>query len=128
MDESKIKLQDKKDNQTANFDKYRASKGINFNSSDTTINEVIDMSEYISRKEFEQYEKRIDAQFDTINSKIDNLPNLLADKITISLNQYEKDIKRDSKENRKAIITWILSGTGILIALAGLIGRVVGLY
>ncbi|KTT79868.1 hypothetical protein NS202_12115 [Mammaliicoccus sciuri] len=128
MSNQKDILQTLKDRKNIDLSQYKKAAGFEIPIDSNIKNEVSDMSEYISRKEFEQYEKRIDDQFATINTKIDNLPNTLADKITIALNQYEKEIKRDSKENRKAVITWILSGTGILIALAGLIGRVIGLY
>lgn len=47
------------------------------------------MSEYVTRNEFEQYEKRVDERFDTLNNKIDHLPNIIQDKITISMNNLE---------------------------------------
>jgi seryl-tRNA synthetase len=121
MSEEKIKLQNKKDSQPANFNKYRASKGININNSNNTVNEVIDMSEFIGRKEFEQFEKRIDDKFDTINSKIDNLPNILEDKIEKHVNSAKLQL-----------IIWIvgtsIASGGLLIALLTFVAKLFGLY
>lgn len=84
------------------------------------------MSEYVTRNEFEQYEKRVDERFDTLNNKIDHLPNIIQDKITISMNNLERSINETNKKNRKAVITSVLSGVGVLITVAGLIGNILG--
>jgi len=86
------------------------------------------MSEYVTRNEFEQYEKRVDERFDTLNNKIDYLPNIIQDKITISMNNLERSINETNKKNRKAVITSVLSGVGVLITLAGLIGNILGVF
>ncbi|KTT79325.1 hypothetical protein [Mammaliicoccus sciuri] len=86
------------------------------------------MSEYVTRNEFEQYEKRVDERFDTLNNKIDYLPNIIQDKITISMNNLERSINETNKKNRKAVITSVLSGVGVLIAVAGLIGNILGVF
>ena len=55
----------------------KASGSYEFNpNSNSTYEEVYKMSEYIERKEFERYEKRIDEKFDNLNSKIDSLPEI----------------------------------------------------
>ncbi|HCW34963.1 hypothetical protein MTW84_06305 [Mammaliicoccus sciuri] len=86
------------------------------------------MSEYVTRNEFEQYEKRVDERFDTLNNKIDYLPNIIQDKITISMNNLERSINETNKKNRKAVITSVLSGVGVLITVAGLIGNILGVF
>ncbi|MCD3219522.1 hypothetical protein GP484_06555 [Mammaliicoccus sciuri] len=86
------------------------------------------MSEYVTRNEFEQYEKRVDERFDTLNNKNDHLPNIIQDKITISMNNLERSINETNKKNRKAVITSVLSGVGVLITVAGLIGNILGVF
>lgn len=86
------------------------------------------MSEYVTRNEFEQYEKRVDERFDTLNNKIDHLLSIIQDKITISMNNLERSINETNKKNRKAVITSVLSGVGVLITLAGLIGNILGVF
>ncbi|WP_426361106.1 hypothetical protein [Mammaliicoccus sciuri] len=86
------------------------------------------MSEYVTRNEFEQYEKRVDERFDTLNNKIDYLPNIIQDKITISMNNLERSINETNKKNRKAVITSVLTGVGVLITVAGLIGNILGVF
>ncbi|MCD8770012.1 hypothetical protein [Mammaliicoccus sciuri] len=86
------------------------------------------MSEYVTRNEFEQYEKRVDERFDTLNNKIDHLPNIIQDNITISMNNLERSINETNKKNRKAVITSVLSGVGVLITVAGLIGNILGVF
>ncbi|WP_323702982.1 hypothetical protein [Mammaliicoccus sp. Dog046] len=75
------------------------------------------MAEFMTKKEF-----------DKLNEKIDRLPNIIQDKITISMHQFEKNMNETNKRNQKSMITWTLSGIGLLIAFAGLIGNVLGLF
>ncbi|OHS36322.1 hypothetical protein [Staphylococcus sp. HMSC62A08] len=79
------------------------------------------MSGFVDRKEFEQFEKRIDDKFKTLDSKIDDLPNRFNDKLQIALNSQLETFRKESKEDKKSIITWTLSGTGVIIALVSLI-------
>ncbi|WP_159454518.1 hypothetical protein [Staphylococcus cornubiensis] len=88
-----------------------------YQNSRSTYEEVNDMSEYISRKEFEQFEKRIDDNFKHLNSKMDSLPDRFSDKMEIALNQQLEKIRKERKEDKKSIITWSLTGTGIIVAL-----------
>ena len=61
------------------------------------------MSEYIERKEFEQYEKRIDEKFDNLNSKIDALPKIFEDKLEIALGKRAEDEKENVKMTRNQL-------------------------
>lgn len=74
----------------------------------------IDMSNYVSKGEFEQYEKRIDEKLSSINNKIDDIPSKLDSKIEL---HFEK--------MKNSQMKWFI---GVLIALAGLAGRLFGLY
>lgn len=79
------------------------------------------MSEFIERKEFDQFEKRIDDNFQNLNSKIDNLPSMFEDKI-------EKHVSNAKFQ----LVMWII-GTSIatgslLITIIGLGAKLLGLY
>ncbi|MCI2954352.1 hypothetical protein FH178_03890 [Staphylococcus caprae] len=100
----------------------RASGSYEFSPNSTsTYEEVAIMSEFVDRKEFEQFEKRIDDKFKTLDSKIDDLPNRFNDKLQIALNSQLETFRKERKEDKKSIITWTLSGTGVIIALVSLI-------
>ncbi|MEB6170582.1 hypothetical protein MXL81_07825 [Staphylococcus pseudoxylosus] len=128
MSEDKSILQFPKDRKSIDLSAYEKAIGLEISSDFTDKKEVPVMSEYISRKEFEQYEKRIDENFRHLNSKLDSLPNTLTDKITISLNDYENRIRKGRKEDKRSIITWSISGTSLLIAILGLIAKFLGWY
>jgi seryl-tRNA synthetase len=68
----------------------------------------------IDRNEFEQYEKRIDDKFENLNDKINNLPNII-----------ENKIKYQIADMKNTQIKWFI---GTLIVTLGLAGRVFGLY
>ncbi|HAL09007.1 MAG TPA: hypothetical protein DCO67_03445 [Staphylococcus sp.] len=72
------------------------------------------MNEYISRKEFEQFEKRIDDKFDNLNHKIDDLPMKIEDKIKLQIS-----------EMKNTQMKWFI---GTLIAILGVAGKVFGFY
>jgi seryl-tRNA synthetase len=72
------------------------------------------MPNNIDRNEFEQYERRIDDKFENLNDKINNLPNIIEDKIKYQI--------ADMKNTQ---IKWFI---GTLIVTLGLAGRVFGLY
>ncbi|MCT1482578.1 hypothetical protein M3C31_01775 [Staphylococcus hominis] len=96
--------------------------------SNSTYKEVDEMSEYIERKEFEQYEKRIDEKFDNLNSKIDALPELFADKLEIALGKRAEDERKERKDDKKSIIGWSISGTSLIIAFLGILGKAFGWF
>ncbi|RLY84708.1 hypothetical protein D9V10_05010 [Staphylococcus hominis] len=91
--------------------------------SNSTYEEVYKMSEYIERKEFEQFEKRIDDRFKSLESKIDDIPNRLSDKLQLALNEQMESFRKERKEDKKSIITWTLSGTSLIVAIAGLLAK-----
>lgn len=102
----------------------KASGSYEFNpNSNSTYEEVYKMSEYIERKEFEQFEKRIDDRFKSLESKIDDIPNRLSDKLQLALNEQMENFRKERKEDKKSIITWTLSGTSLIVAIAGLLAK-----
>ena len=102
----------------------KASGSYEFNpNSNSTYEEVYKMSEYIERKEFEQFEKRIDDRFKSLESKIDDIPNRLSDKLQLALNEQMDSFRKERKEDKKSIITWTLSGTSLIVAIAGLLAK-----
>ncbi|ASN72358.1 hypothetical protein 7F12_34 [uncultured Caudovirales phage] len=93
------------------------------------------LSDYISYREFAQFEKRIDDKYQNIDKKLESLPNELELKFKEMLREELKELKRERKEDKKQIITWILTGTGLLltfgsfiIAILGLLGKVFNWY
>lgn len=80
----------------------------------TRENEVLNMSEYISRKEFEQFEKRMDEKLDTLTGKIDELPNRIEDKT-----------KYQIAEMKNTQMKWFIA---TIITIASLAGRIFGIY
>lgn len=114
MSEEKVKLDNPENRKSVSLNKYKENKGIYVENS-----EVETMSEFVERKEFEQFEKRIDDKFNTLDSKIDDLPNRFNDKLQIALNNQMESLRKERKEDKKSIITWTFSGTGVIIALAG---------
>ena len=48
------------------------------------------MQHNIDRNEFEQYERRIDEKFETLNDKINNLPNIIEDKMKYQIADMKK--------------------------------------
>ena len=44
------------------------------------------------------------------------------------MNNLERSINETNKKNRKAVITSVLSGVGVLITVAGLIGNILGVF
>ena len=102
----------------------KASGSYEFNpNSNSTYEEVYKMSEYIERKEFQQFEKRIDDRFKSLESKIDDIPNRLSDKLQLALNEQMESFRKERKEDKKSIITWTLSGTSLIVAIAGLLAK-----
>lgn len=72
------------------------------------------MDNYVTRKEFEQFEKRVDDNLKSINTSIVALPERLDEKI---------DTKIEKMKN-KQLVYFI----GTIIAIAGVAGRIFGLY
>lgn len=62
------------------------------------------MSEYVTRNEFEQFKKRVDERFDTLNNKIGHLLSIIQDKITISMNNLERSINETIRKIEKRLL------------------------
>ncbi|HAR6132482.1 MULTISPECIES: hypothetical protein [Staphylococcus] len=112
MSEEQIHLGNPNNQKTIDLDGYKESKGLSIRDE-----EVKTMPEFIERKEFEQFEKRIDDNFKHLNSKIDSLPDRFADKMEIALNQQMEKMRKERKEDKKSIITWSLTGTSIIVGI-----------
>lgn len=72
------------------------------------------MTNYIERKEFEQFEKRIDDNLSNINSKLDKLPDQIETKINLS-----------AEKMKNSQMKWFI---GIIVSILGLAGRIFGIY
>lgn len=72
--------------------------------------------------------KRIDEKFDNLNSKIDALPELFADKLEIALGKRAEDERKKRKDDKKSIIGWSISGTSLIIAFLGILGKAFGWF
>lgn len=120
-----FKLQHKEERKVIDSKQLKKASGsYEFNpNSNSTYEEVYKMSEYIERKEFEQFEKRIDDRFKSLESKIDDIPNRLSDKLQLALNEQMESFRKERKEDKKSIITWTLSGTSLIVAIAGLLAK-----
>lgn len=120
-----FKLQHKEERTVIDSKQLKKANGsYEFNpNSNSTYEEVYKMSEYIERKEFEQFEKRIDDRFKSLESKIDDIPNRLSDKLQLALNEQMESFRKERKEDKKSIITWTLSGTSLIVAIAGLLAK-----
>ena len=120
-----FKLQDKEERTI--FDSRqlkKASGSYEFNpNSNSTYEEVDKMSNYIERKEFEQFEKRIDDRFKNLESKIDDIPNRLSDKLQLALNEQMESFRKERKEDKKSIITWTISGTSLIVTIVGVLAK-----
>ncbi|MFA7745092.1 hypothetical protein [Salinicoccus roseus] len=108
-----------KERETYNPERLMASPGYLIDSDGNfhlvqSIGGDIDMNNFITKGEFDQFEKRIDQKLDTIEGKVDGLPERLDDKIKLHF-----EIMKTSQ------MKWFI---GVSLALAGLAGRVFGLY
>lgn len=72
------------------------------------------MSDYITKETFEQMEKRIDDKFEHLFDKIDDLPKIM-----------ESNMKYQISEMKNIQFKWFI---GTMIAIAGVAGKVFGLY
>ncbi|WP_416349663.1 hypothetical protein [Mammaliicoccus lentus] len=72
------------------------------------------MSDYITKETFEQMEKRIDDKFGHLSDKIADLPKIM-----------ENNMKYQISEIKNIQFKWFI---GTMIAIAGVAGKVFGLY
>lgn len=112
MSEDKITLVKPENRKTIALENYKERKGVNIERT-----EAGKMNEYVERKEFEQFEKRMDDNFRNLNSKIDSLPETFNDKLQIALNTQMEKLRKEQKEDKKSIIGWTIAGTGIIISI-----------
>ncbi|WP_436871757.1 hypothetical protein [Mammaliicoccus sciuri] len=73
--------------------------------------EVGTMSEYITKDAFEQFEKRIDSKLETLDKKVDSLPS--SSDIKVMLLENNKELKKESKQDRNTIIGWTIGIIGL---------------
>lgn len=125
----KFEMQKQNDRVTKDLKDLPKASGLEFHSKSQSItSEAIDMSDYLQKGEFEQYEKRIDERINHLNSKIDALPELFADKLEIALGKRAEDERKERKDDKKAIIGWSISGTSLIIAFLGILGKAFGWF
>lgn len=72
------------------------------------------MDNYVTRKEFEQFEKRVDDNLKSINASIVSLPERIDEKV---------DVKIEKMKN-----TQLIYFIGTIVAITGIAGRIFGLY
>lgn len=122
-----FKLQDKEERTIIDSGQLKKVSGsYEFNpNSNSTYEEVDKMSDYIERKEFEQFEKRIDDRFRNLESKIDDIPNRLSDKLQLALNEQMESFRKERKEDKKSIITWTISGTSLIVTIVGVLAKLI---
>lgn len=113
-----VTLMDEKKREKANYSNYSLRESFDIDDIKSVVKdteeEVKIMGEYLRKGEFEQYEKRIDEKFANLNSKIDDLPE-----------RIDKNIQLRISEMKDTQMKWFIA---TLIALAGLAGRIFGLY
>lgn len=127
-----LRLMDDKKTEKADYNNYHSRKSFDIEdvrkAIKATQEEVKDVSEYLRKGEFEQYEKRIDEKFENLNSKIDALPKIFEDKLEIALGKRAEDERRERKDDKKSIIGWSISGTSLIIAFLGILGKAFGWF
>ncbi|QGX04238.1 hypothetical protein GA597_13545 [Staphylococcus haemolyticus] len=47
----------------------------------------------------------------------------MSDKLQLALNEQMESFRKERKEDKKSIITWTLSGTSLIVAIAGLLAK-----
>ncbi|WP_323702837.1 hypothetical protein [Mammaliicoccus sp. Dog046] len=114
-------IQNKEDRKTFDSKQLkRASGSYEFNPN-STYEEVSIMSDFIERKEFEQFEKRIDDNFKNLNSKIDSLPIIFEDKI-------DKHVNKAKVELIMWIIGTAIASGGLILTAIGIGAKLLGIY
>lgn len=88
---------------------------------------------------FQQFERRIDEKIENqyarvndkienLNAKIDSLPRMFEEKLEIALIRRAEQERKERKDDKKAIIGWSISGTSLIIAILGLLGKTFGWF
>lgn len=79
------------------------------------------MSDYITKVTFEQMKKRIDDKFEHLSDKIDDLSKIMENNMKL----MESNVKYQISEMKNIQFKWFI---GTMIAIAGVAGKVFGLY
>ena len=85
------------------------------------------MTQYPTKEEFQQHEKLNENSLNSVNDKLNQLPSVIEDKITIAMNEMELKMLAEFKSMRNSLISWSLAGCSTLIAFTGLLARSLGL-
>ena len=78
------------------------------------------MSEFIERKEFDQFEQRVEYKFNTVEKKIDNIPT--SSEIKLMLMENNKELKKEAKHDRNTIIGWTIAIVGLAVTITRTLG------
>lgn len=125
-DKSKRKKANNLENYNSKGTIFKAKKGEkNMHESDK---EIFQQFEKRIDEKIENHYARVNDKIDNLNSKIDSLPEIFSDKLKIALIDYAKEEKQERKDDKKTIIGWTISGTSAVVAILGLLGRMIGWF
>ncbi|MCI2913928.1 hypothetical protein [Staphylococcus hominis] len=125
-DKSKRKKADNLENYISKGTIFKEKKGEkNMHESDK---EIFQQFERRIDEKIENHYARVNDRIDNLNSKIDSLPKIFSDKLKIALIDYAKEEKQERKDDKKTIIGWTISGTSAVVAILGLLGRMIGWF
>ncbi|MEX3469090.1 hypothetical protein QJ729_01910 [Staphylococcus hominis] len=125
-----IKNTNEFDKNSKNIDKKRISNNKLKSKEEDNMN-----NDYITQREFNQFEKNIDYKINRLEKEISDIPEKMEDKIKILLNEQlqeiqkeQREIQKEQKEDKKTIITLTISGTSAIVAILGLLGKAFGWF
>ena len=77
----------------------------------------------------------MDTKIENIEKEISKMPDILEQRFQNLLDNKVKEVTDERKRDKRQIITWVLSGTGIIttfgsliVAILGLLGKVLNWY
>ncbi|WP_341636365.1 hypothetical protein [Staphylococcus casei] len=79
-----------------------------------------DMSEYITKEVFDQFEKRIDHKLSSLENKVDSLPS--SSDIKVMLLENNKELAKEAKQDRNTVIGWVIGFVGLGFTVAKAFG------
>lgn len=125
-----IKNANEFDKNSKNTDKKRISNNKLKSKEEDNMN-----NDYITQREFNQFEKNIDYKINRLEKEISDIPEKMEDKIKILLNEQlkeiqkeQREIQKEQKEDKKTIIALTISGTSAIVAILGLLGKAFGWF
>lgn len=84
---------------------------------------AFNMSNFVTKDEFSQYEKRIDDKFTHLNDKIDSLPERMADKMNLAVATEINKLKDEMQKENKTNVRWFIGiAVSIVLGLLKLFG------